>query len=702
MHHYLLRILFWAFILGFALGSTPLSRAQEPASPWCSPEQLDLNLGPQGDSPNSIAHCVTIEFHNRLGFPCKLHAGLSGDGPFYNDSAPAAAAFRENSQRIPPGGLVHLFFAWTSAPVATDGIVIDHCRMNDAMTITPFSDPWLEIRHLWARTCDSWWSAFRLGPYARSESISKEWLERVHLQESDFAPGDPPGSPDPDPPARGGVKLWTLSNVQYLQGGFGTGYYNGFHLILELSSGGFANCPLHSVRKRESDGKTTIYLSSREDHPKPLSKTLETKAMALWTSDFGLSPERTGRVEYTVVSNILRDGKLASAEAHLEVSVRDPNRPALPVIDTASSACRTSQLSLTSPIVQLGAHWDHPTTYPQAAEDWYDGKIFELTNTSGQSCVLGGLPQLKFLPWRTSGGLDPSRCANCANPLFQPREIRWIELQPNDSAHFIVVRSASHLAYSYWCNVTGGMELSLPEDTQAKQLPFEASFCGPIHISAWRSGKYDGDPLNTQYGRSETERDRKWLASAPPAASKVVCVDNSKPKSQLPPPGPQCAEEESSRHGKPAMAPARAGIAFGVSSSPGSPTNVNIWMDNQTDKSQYYSMCCRSSFLAAIEIYDSAGHRLLSKGEQSFRKMCSEGQELAWACSCSILVTVPPHSMQVVDSGDLEDGYVLPPGRYFFASCALDRSTCEAIKKIQAGAGKREPANAVLLVIPDK
>src|SRR5215467_5352968 len=344
-----LRILTCIFLIEFSLGLSSASRAQESSSSWCKPEQLDLNLGLRGDSVSSNTHWLTIEFLNRAASACKLHAGLEGEDLLYKDSSPAAVAFREKSQNIPPGGLVHLFFAWTSAPAALDGIVFDQCRMNDNMTINPLGDPWLELRHLWARTCSSWWSGFRLGPYKAGEPISKEWLDHVHLQESDFSASDPP--------AAGNAKLWTLSNFQYLQGSFGSGYYNVFPLILELPSGGFANCPLHSVRKREADGKTTIYLTSCEDQLKLLSKHNETKAMGLWTNDLGLSPERTGHVEYEVVSNVMLGGKPITAAGRMEVAVRDPNQPMLPTIDTNSPSCLISQLKLSSPIVELGNHW---------------------------------------------------------------------------------------------------------------------------------------------------------------------------------------------------------------------------------------------------------------------------------------------------------------------------------------------------------
>lgn len=111
-------------------------------------------------------------------------------------------------------------------------------------------------------------------------------------------------------------------------------------------------------------------------------------------------------------------------------------------------------------------------------------------------------------------------CRNCDTPLFKPRESRWIELQPGDAAHLILARAVS----AYWpaCTATGGMLLA--GGTQTLSLPFKASFCGEIAASAWRSGKYDGDPMNIEYDRKESCEQgngwaglllarQKWLAS---------------------------------------------------------------------------------------------------------------------------------------------------------------------------------------------
>jgi hypothetical protein len=423
------------------------------------------------------------------------------------------------------------------------------------------------------------------------------------------------------------------------------------------------------------------------------------KQVGFFETDFGLAPERTGRVEYEAINEFQQGGRPTLVMARLELSIRDPNRPMLPTIDTSTPACHVSQLRLISPVVELGSHWDRATIYPPLGEDWYDGRVFEVTNVSDQSCMLGGVPELKFQrpsSW-TSGGVEPPVCRNCATPLFKPRESRWIELQPGDSTHLILARAVS----AYWpaCTATGGIDMLFAGDTQTLSLPFEASFCGEIAASAWRSGKYDGDPMNIEYDRKEDVRAREWLGRAPLGSSRVACVDNTKPNSELPPPGTRCAEMEFAKRGRPVMSVSDGAIAFGVSSPDGKPTTVYIWLDNQTDKPQSYYVCCRASFLNQIEVYDSAGQRLLRKGEQAGQKICD--RELV-GCGCSTGVSVAPHTLQVVDSGDLGDGYLLSAGRYFIVPSRSGRKACDSLNRTIADGSKVKAANAVMMVIPEQ
>ena len=182
----------------------------------------------------------------------------------------------------------------------------------------------------------------------------------------------------------------------------------------------------------------------------------------------------------------------------------------------------------------------------------------------------------------------------------------------------------------------------------------------------------------------------------------MICTDNTRPKSELPQPEPECAGEEFAKFGRPAMSPVQGEVTFGVSSPLGKPTTVYIWMDNRTDQTKSYYMCCRSSFLDAIDVYDSAGQRLLSKAEQAERKMCAAGDAFIQSCSCSFMAAVAPHTLQVVDSGDLGDGYVLSAGRYFIVPARVNRGDCESLRRNLAETAKVEPTNAIMVVIPEQ
>lgn len=654
--------------------------AQLRQAAWCTPEQLDLNLGPQSASSRSSAQWLTVEISNRDHVACKLppfSLGFVSDdaqiwGAYDSDPSPTAGDFKGKSNLLAPGDLVHLLVVWNSSPIQWGGIAIGNCTAHDGLEIyapsASFRGPALQIRHLSVSTCDQGWSSsYRPGPYVPGEPVAKEWLERAQLHESDFA-GTTDSLPRADfRPTRGDLKFWTLFDVQYLNGGVGSGYYGNFPMFLSARSRNIGNCPFQSLSKREANGQTTIYLTHCSDGSPGSTPKTKTTQVGFFDTDFALAPKTPGKVEYEVHSELAEDGKIVLAKARLELAIRDPGQPLLPVIDTNTANCRAPQLKLTDPTVELGKHWNEPNLVPPEGEVWYDGKAFELSNVSEQSCMLGGVPKLKFIhpPEITQGGLDPPVCRNCPTPLFKPRESRWIELKPGESAHFLVARAFT----SYWpaCTLMGAIEMRLPEDLDVVHLPFAASFCGEIAVSSWRAGKYDDDPMNLEWDRVEELHQQTHHAAKANSftTSKIVCAENSVPVSKLPPSGPRCADVESLNNGNLAMSAAVGEIAFGVSSLGESPAKVFVWMDNQTDQPQPYYMCCRASFLKAFSVYDSSGHLLLSKGEQYVRKIHAEGQEAIEVCSCSSWLSVPPHTMQVVDSGDLSDGYTLPPGRFF-------------------------------------
>ena len=147
----------------------------------------------------------------------------------------------------------------------------------------------------------------------------------------------------------------------------------------------------------------------------------------------------------------------------------------------------------------------------------------------------------------------------------------------------------------------------------------------------------------------------------------VACTDNSKPPSELPPPGPKCAKEEFSKRGRPFMFPAHRGVAYGISSDPGKPSTLYLWADNRTEKDVDLLICCMSTLFEQIDICDSAGVRLPSKVDKYEQKARLEGRTAVGGCTCSGWVLVPPHTVKFLESADISVGYILPAGRYIIA-----------------------------------
>ena len=109
------------------------------------------------------------------------------------------------------------------------------------------------------------------------------------------------------------------------------------------------------------------------------------------------------------------------------------------------------------------------------------------------------------------------------------------------------------------------------------------------------------------------------------------------------------------------MFPAHGGLVLGVSSAPGRPTNLYFWGDNRTDKPVTIGVCCTVFLFDHIDIFDSSGHRVKSAADQ--RAAEAHGVQTE-SCTCNILYTVPPHTMEILDRADLSQNYALPAGRY--------------------------------------
>ena len=146
--------------------------------------------------------------------------------------------------------------------------------------------------------------------------------------------------------------------------------------------------------------------------------------------------------------------------------------------------------------------------------------------------------------------------------------------------------------------------------------------------------------------------------------SRVQCYDNSKAKRDWPLPGPECAKQVFAKFGEPFMFPAQNGIAYGISSTPDSPSNLSLWVDNQTPTTQDFYLCCISTLLDHIDVYDEKRHRILSESDKVEQKARAEGTQTVKVCSCSTTTSIPPHIIAYLGSANLSTGYALPPGKY--------------------------------------
>jgi len=189
--------------------------------------------------------------------------------------------------------------------------------------------------------------------------------------------------------------------------------------------------------------------------------------------------------------------------------------------------------------------------------------------------------------------------------------------------------------------------------------------------------------VSTQFKRATVEE----------KPSKVVCEGRfSAP----------CGDEEFRKNGKPLMTLPLNGVAFGVSASPTDPTAVFVWMDNQTDQTQDYFMACNVTFLSAFFLYDSAGNLMLTQRERNARQPRNPGDPPDLEeCSCCIFLAIAPHTLQVVDRGDLKLAYSPVPGTYSLVPVNHPARKSEALRLENAGPlSFAAQKNSLRIVIP--
>jgi hypothetical protein len=681
------RIPFFIVLVGAAWSTNAIAQVQSDKAPYCTADKFEIGLRIQPESaPSQIVGLLAVEFLNRgqeicamssfrLEFPPDIDV-RPGD-LWLPDSSPAAAAFKRKSWLVAPGETVHSVLVWSSKPTRVDDVMMDDCVTRDTMKLywglPDDQKPSLEVRHLRMQTCGHLYrSDYRLGPYVAGEPITKQWFENHQLDPAEFT-----SQVVAAPPLQSGeqFKLHALYDIEYLKGTFESGYSGYFELYLHEHAPAFSNCPFESLHKREADGQTLIYLNHCKDRSTPSESA--PKFVRLLIRELGMLPERPGHVEYEATGELVEDDRVTQARSQVELSIREATQPMLPVIDTSTPTCRSSQLNLAEPI-NLGDHWSEPWTSPLPGDERHDGKVFEFTNVSSQSCLLGGAPHLRALRGAPhldaspsseikAGSLSLEFCRNCPTPLFNPRDSHWFELRPGDSAHFMVART-SFADYFWTCTGIGAFEATLPSDDKAMRLPFETGSCGQVRETAWREGRFDGDPLNVKYDAEQKVREQRRLAAPGPLPKK-------------------CEEEVSPDTGRPVMLPSKNGVVWGLSTNPvhyGEPISVLLWLNNPTDEPQSVMTCGGIDYFWArgIDIFDSAGHRVLTRAEEKRKTAISQNPEQiplpsrledTWMCDRNFPITIPPHacmhgtfsSLPYDFSRDLRTYYELPPGRYY-------------------------------------
>jgi hypothetical protein len=660
----------WLYValICFLAISSP-ARAAEATPFACTPEMLDVQvLPPQESNTVNQLHTLIIEIQNRSQSTCQLQGPTvnllpeSGADPFTNsffsdqEFTPTERQFQQNHSQLAPRETAHVLIVWASR----DSLVFPGCVNRDRLSFSPgpATAPLLTIEHLWMHLCDrAYISHYRAGRYV-GEPVPAEWLKRLEAQPADFALlpfSAPPHSQAPP------LSVETRSDREMLN--------DYVELFLNLPRQDH-DCPFLIVRKREPDGLTRVYIN----HCKILSAEDRAKLHlqdSPWTTRlnlpaFGLRPEKTGTVEFEVVSSLLENGQPVYARAKTSLVIRDPQFPRLPAIDTPFPDCLAAQLQAT-----------RLPTLPGGKR--HDAHVYDVTNFSTQPCRLGGVPTINFShPQGQSSSAIPSPCPNCADPLFQPRPSGWIDLHPQSSAHFIVGASRFPTDSGPWrqiCSIVDTIELKLSGENQSLTLPFGVGTCAQVNISAWREGKYDGDPLNLLFAKSET-----------------IAHQTELPK--------QCAAADFTKLGRPVIIEQGKEMAFGLSVLPatilsGEPVPLHLWIDNPTDREASVMTCSTLDFFWAegFDVYDAYGHRLLKKNElknlqtpglpsnQVPNKDCRGG----WGCGRNFAIPIPPrtcangnaYQLPYDFNRNLADYYDLSPGVYYIVPAApFDQLGC--------------------------
>ena len=647
----------------FALGwGAELARGQATDTyvPRCLPSAMDVHaLPPVFPSEGQAGHSFVIELENIGAKPCAVfqpNVDLLPPSDPYNNlflaaGRPADEVGKDEypPKTLEPGEWAHMLFAWVSrsAPeVVCNQYAGFKLHLIDINPNVPVDDRTaIEVRNLWIRSCGPVFvSGYRKGRYTPQSVPSSGWLRWWHpvvAGEASF-PRQPAFSeiaPESDQ-----LKLHTPVDRTMI----------GDHLQLRLKfpRDADAGCAFRILRKRVSTGATVFSVQecaeSNAGENQPVPQYLENGTARLEMFALDLLPEEPGPVTYEVLGRVNPSGAGRFASARLDLVARDPTPPAQAAILNPAPACKASQLRFASPEPVVSGRLETMRAY-------------EATNVSNDACSVAGIPTLRFLD--ETGNNEPfvpKPCPNCDNDLFKTRPNGRIDLQPGDSAHFLMGMKAIDTEEDPWMHCQGAskLELAASEGDKAVVLPLDAAVCAAIDISSWRAGAFDHDAMNVEWGKTHA----------------AMLADPSGPVPR------DCDKPGLLAMGRPSMMPANGGVAWGLSMAShrfvkGEPVPLHIWIDNGSDQETGVWTCMELDYFKArgFELYDAYGHRVLRKREIQLREQCAKDPRIGaidagWSCTRNFQIPIPQHTCVNGDNYDftaqLTQEYDLPPGEY--------------------------------------
>lgn len=666
-----------AIILGpFRIGCYAENHPQ--IVPPCRPSSLDVYaLPPATSSPVPKNHLLVFEVQNIGKTLCSLDSPVVQLTPLlhnaYDESDSihylpngSSTSGRFDETVFSPGDWVHTLIVWNSqgynhAP-CEEHSALKLLLMHESRGMTPVTKTSVEVRNLQIRSCPLVYvSEYRKGRYTPTSPIPDDWLRNPYSAEELYpVPAKPTDLQVLRDPSL--FQLDNSSNRVMVGEDFG--------LRLRRTAKAESNCDYRLLRRRDSDGTTTISLQNCDElENKPnqaQTPSSEFKQTYLDPVFIAMQPKIPGPLAYDAISNIGSFNAPQWTEAHIDLLAHDPTPPAQAPILGPLPDCTESQLKLDFPPPVIAI----PGTTLQA---------YEATNTSATPCTVAGVPSIHVEEY------VKVPCPNCENDLFVPRPNGRIDLEPGRSAHFLVGREYHSETgfYASECQIRK-VSFGLSEKNRPLTLPFAGGACGTLDVSAWREGRFDHDPKNLQ-----------WAKTHPASSDPTTAI-----------PG-DCDKPELLSMGRPLMMQRGKDLALGLSMvqhefKAGENITLHVWVDNTSNTPAGVMTCMGLDYFKAtgFDLYDAYGHRVLRRNEAKRQEQCKTHPDLAsrefgWSCTRNFPITIPAHTCITNDEYDfttgLTAGYDLPPGEYTVrprASDSEDLCNPKQVQPIHAVPGK--------------